>query len=353
MGVPLTLLDLADEHEAAILEIGTNHPGEIAHLSRMVQPSIGIITSIGKSHLGHFGSVEAVAQEKGFLAEALLGNGILILNADSPWSATLAKRTSARTISVGFLEEADWYLSECAVTQEHTTCQIFHAGQQIKSSFRIPVSGKHQALNAGLAFAAAYELGLHPDQIAEGLESAEMPKMRMELLRTPSATLWNDAYNANEDSVIAAMETFSSVASRGHRKIMVLGTLNELGEHATATYHRLAEKAVVLGIDLLVSIGEEVDQWVLEAQSLGHPRCVSFDSLEGALLHFSKLIRQGDQVLFKASRGAKLEKLVEKLKEDCVAPSADAFRDQGQDGTAQGSIPSTACLAASAGGLFL
>jgi UDP-N-acetylmuramoyl-tripeptide--D-alanyl-D-alanine ligase len=353
IGVPLTLLDMTEQHRAAILEIGTNHPGEIAHLSEMVQPTHGIITSVGGSHIGHFGSVKAVAQEKGFLAEALPEEGVLFLDSDSPWFSQLAKRTRARLVTVGFGESADWLLSNCHITADATICQIKHSEHGVDALFQIPVAGKHQAVNAGLAFAAAFELGLSPDQVVKGLSQAEMPGMRMEILRTPVATLWNDAYNANEDSVIASMETFAGFKKQEGRTFMILGQLNELGDHATEVYQRLAKKAVDLGFDTLVGIGDGVDQWVFKAKAEGCKQCFHFVSNEQAACELQKRIEKGDQLLFKASRGAKLEQLVKQMQSSFEAMEKTPTDDVTPGAAIKPSIQPSACLAASAGGLFL
>ncbi len=353
VGVPLTLLEMEDEHQAAIMEIGTNHPGEMAHLSEMVQPTHGMITSVGGSHIGHFGSVEAVAQEKGCLAEALSEGGVLFLDSDSSWFNTLVKRTRARLVSVGFGESADWRLSNCCVAADVTTCQIRNPKHGVDTIFQIPVSGKHQAVNAGLAFATAFELGLSPDKIAQGLSQAEMPGMRMEMLRTPIATLWNDAYNANEDSTLASMETFAGLAKSKGQTFMVLGQLNELGGHVTEVYRRLAKKAVNLGFDTLVGVGDGVDEWVSSAKAEGHTHCLHFRSNEEAALELRPQISKGDQLLFKASRGAKLEQLVKQLQAE-LSSSEDSPADGDiVRGERDMSVQSSACLAASAGGLFL
>lgn len=353
VGVPLTLLDMAFEHQAAILEIGTNHPGEIAHLSAMVRPTHGIITSVGGSHIGHFGTVEGIAQEKGFLAEALPKSGVLFLDSDSPWYPSLAERTRARLVSVGFSESSQWHLSDCRISESITACRIKHQKFGVDTLFQIPVSGRHQAVNAGLAFAAAFELGLSYDRIVQGLSRAEMPDMRMEMLRTPVATLWNDAYNANEESVMASMETFSALGKKNGRTFMVLGQLNELGEHVKEVYHRLALKAVSFGFDVIVGIGDGVDEWVLRAQKEGHAQCIYFHSNEEAARALRSQICKGDQLLFKASRGAKLEQLVEQLQADFNAADKTFFDDATHRGKKKRSVRSSACLAAITGGFSL
>ena len=309
VGVPLTLLDLDPAHDAAILEIGTNHPGEIAHLTRMAEPTIGVITSIGGSHVGHFGSVDAVAKEKGWLAELLPADGVLFLNADSPWYQSCAQRTQANIVSVGFSESADWQLDQCEVYADRTQCSIGHRAHGVNTTFQIPVPGRHQAYNAGLAFAVAFQNGVPVEHILNGLASAEMPSMRMQIKSNDRYTVWNDAYNANEDSVLAAMDTFASISTQPGRKVMVLGELNELGDHAAGVYHRLAAAASRHGFDLLVGIGDGPAGWVKHLSRESGQACLSFETMDEATEKLSAHLVHGDHLLLKASRGARLERL--------------------------------------------
>ena len=313
VGVPLTLLDLDPAHDAAILEIGTNHPGEIAHLTRMAKPTMGVITSVGGSHVGHFGSVDAVAEEKGWLAELLPADGNLFLNADSPWFPACAKRTSASIVSVGFSESADWQLDQCEVHADRTQCSIRHRAHGVRATFQIPVPGLHQACNAGLAFAVAFQNGMSVEHIVKGLASAEMPSMRMQIKSGDRFTVWNDAYNANEDSVLAAMDTFARISTQPGRKVMVLGELNELGDHAEGVYQRLAGAASRHGFDLLVGIGEGPNKWVEHLSRESRQACLSFETIDEAREKLSSQLVQGDHLLLKASRGARLERLAEFL----------------------------------------
>lgn len=316
VGVPLTLLNMDTSHDAAILEIGTNHPGEIAHLTRMIEPTMGVITSVGGSHVGHFGSVEAVAQEKGWLAELLPADGTLFLNADSPWFQSCVQRTSAHIVSVGFSETADWVLSDCEVYPDRTCCSMRHRSNGVLTSYQIPVPGRHQALNAGLAFAVAFQNGVSVEDIVNGLQQAEMPSMRMQSFSNDRFTLWNDAYNANEDSVLAAMETFNSVSSKAARRVMVLGELNELGSHAEDIYYRLALAASKHRFDLMVGIGQGPQKWVEGLLQAGCASCLVFEHVDEAIEKFPKHLGSGDHILLKASRGARLERLAEWLMSD-------------------------------------
>jgi len=329
VGVPLTLLDLDKVHDAAILEIGTNHPGEIAHLTRMAEPTMGVITSVGGSHVGHFGSVDAVAEEKGWLAELLPADGILFLNADSPWYQSCAQRTPANIVSVGFSESADWRLDRCEVHADRTQCSIRHRAHGVKTTFQIPVPGRHQAYNAGLAFAVAFRNGVSVEHIVKGLASTEMPSMRMQIKSSQRYTVWNDAYNANEDSVLAAMDTFARISTQPGRKVMVLGELNELGDHAAGVYQRLAEAASRHGFDLLVGIGDGPGKWVEHLSRESGQDCLSFETIDEATAKLSSHLVPGDHLLLKASRGARLERLADFL----------LSNEQGSVETNEGRIP--------------
>ncbi len=307
VGIPISLLQMESNHQVVIMEIGTNHPGEIEHLTRMVHPQIGIITSISGGHLGHFGSVDAVAAEKGWLAELLPTDGVFYMHADSPWFRVCCQRTSARIVSVGFREDADWQISQCAMERDHTACVIRHRGLGVKVDFRIPIPGCHQALNAGMAFATAFELGVSPEKIVQGLSVAKMPSMRMEMIQTDKYTIWNDAYNANEDSVLAAMETFRKISTQGGRRIMLLGDLNELGDHANEVYQRLADAAVNHAFDLLVGGGQGGSEWIAHVSARAHARCLSYATLDAAVNALPRILEPDDQLLLKGSRGAHLE----------------------------------------------
>ena len=261
IGVPLTLCRLNSKCEYLVVEIGTNHPGEIAHLSHMARPTHGIVTSIGGSHLGHFGSLDAIEREKGALAESLSESGWLFLNGDCPKTSRLGARTKARVVSVRHAPGNDLsnrcYFSGC---QGNFLCRTHAAGFGVSEQVRLPVPGRHQAINAGLAFAAVC-LGADPKMLSRGLEEASLPGMRMAHTTVGSLSIWNDAYNANEDSSIAAMETFEQVSESHRRKVCVLGELMELGDHAEGVYQRLGMEAVKRLFDCCVAIGQGTYPW--------------------------------------------------------------------------------------------
>jgi len=312
------------------MEIGTNHPGEIAHLTRMVAPQMGIITSVGGSHLGQFGSVEAVAEEKGWLAALLPDDGQLFLHAESPWYEACASRTKAPCTSVGFSANADWRLGEPELRGAMTACRISNRELDLDLDFEIPAHGRHQVVNAGLALACAVACGLEASAVVDGLARAQMPDMRMQVIPTRKVVVWNDAYNANEDSVVAAMDTFQTAARSDGRRIVVLGELNELGEHQAAVYRRLARATMPHGFDLMVGIGPATRVWLEELESLGGGEQCYFDSLDQAVAALPDRLQDRDQLLLKASRSARLERLAETLVETFGRPAEDAS-DESQE----------------------
>ena len=315
IGVPLTLCRLNSKCEYLVVEIGTNHPGEIAHLSHMARPTHGIVTSIGGSHLGHFGSLDAIEREKGALAESLSESGWLFLNGDCPKTSRLGARTKARVVSVGTHPGMTFQIDAISVDAKGTSFAVHAAGFDVSEQVRLPVPGRHQAINAGLAFAAGVCLGADPKVLCRGLEEASLPGMRMAHTTVGSLSIWNDAYNANEDSSIAAMETFEQVSESHRRKVCVLGELMELGDHAEGVYQRLGIEAVKRSFDCCVAIGQGTYPWFETIhESSSQIETHFFESTSQAVSDFSQWVRPDDQWLMKASRGAHLEELLPALK---------------------------------------
>jgi len=284
IGVPLSLLRIGKEHRAAVLEVGTNHPGELAPLVRMVHPKYGIITSIGREHLEFFGRVAGVAQEEGWLAELLPADGKLFIG-EGEWTDVIVRRTRATVQVVPKLE------------------------------FKTHLLGRHQRLNVALAVAVARELGLNDDQIQKGLGRCKPAKMRLELWEANSVQVLDDSYNANADSMLAALETLKELPSRG-RKIAILGDMAELGEHSEAAHAEVGKRVAEVGIDLLIAIGKY-------AAIMAKAACNAeqFADVERASQALPKLIRAGDLVLLKASRAMRLERVGEILKNTSFSSS--------------------------------
>ena len=313
IGVPMTLLRLEGTYEAAVLEVGTNHPGELAPLVRLSQPRFGVITSIGREHLEFFGDLAGVAAEEGWLAELLPAGGKLFVNGDSPWAAGIARRSRATVVRVGLDSGNDWSASGLQWDGIGIKFRVNAPISSFSGEYRLNLAGRHQAVNALFAIAIGAELGLAPGEIQTGLTECKPPKMRLQLGNWNGVCVLNDAYNANADSMLAALETLRDVPCRG-RRVAVLGDMAELGGHSRAAHEEVGKRAAQLGIHQLFTLGEMSGVTVNAARMAGMNTVAEFSSLESAVSAINEYLRPGDAVLFKASRAARLERLLEALR---------------------------------------
>src|SRR5439155_5658626 len=181
VGVPSTLLKLENTHEVAVLEVGTNHPGELPPLVRMIQPQFGVITSIGREHIEFFGDLNGVAEEEGWLAELLPASGKLFINGDSAWATQICQRTKAKSVRVGLGEKNDWTAQDVKLDDRGVAFFVKSPRVEFVGEYRIHLLGQHQVVNALLAIALAAELGLTAEEIRRGLLGCRPPKMRLQL----------------------------------------------------------------------------------------------------------------------------------------------------------------------------
>ncbi len=313
IGVPMTLLRLDKTHQAAVLEAGTNHPGELAPLVKMIGPKYGVITSIGREHLEFFGDVAGVAQEEGWLAELLPADGKLFLNGDSEWAEKIAARTQAKVVRVGFGKKNDWRAKGVRLDKNGVTFQVAAPKAEFCGEYRVNLLGRHQAVNALLAAAVSEELGLGRAEIQRGLAECLPAKMRLNFFEAGGVRVLDDCYNANADSTIAALETLCGLPLQG-RRVAVLGDMNELGAHSAAAHAEAGKRAAELNIGQLVAIGKMAAVTAQAARAAGLMRVFEFAEVEGAVRALKNFLKPGDVVLFKASRGVQLERIAEILK---------------------------------------
>ena len=313
IGVPRTLLRIESKHQAAVLEIGTNHPGELAPLIGMVKPRIGVITSIGREHLEFFGGLAGVAKEEGMLAELLEREGVLIVNGDSPEVKSIIARAKCRVITVGAGAHNDWRVRALSTDESGTHFQITGPDTNWSGDWSIALLGRHQAFNAALAIVVGRTMEVGRAEIQRGLSKCRPAKMRMQIERVNGAIVLNDAYNANADSMRAALQTLAEFPTRG-RRIAVLGDMAELGQTADAAHREIGALAGELRIDQVVAIGRYAI-WVAEsARGAGSHYAAAFKDFASGAAEVIHLVQPGDVVLIKASRSSKLERVVEALK---------------------------------------
>ena len=313
IGVPMTLLRLEKMHQAAVLEVGTNHPGELAPLVKMVQPKFGIITNIGREHLEFFGDVAGVAQEEGGLAELLPADGKLYLDGDSEWVDKIAARTKAQVVLVGIGKNNDWRAKKIRLDKNGVTFQVESAKKDFTGEYRVNLLGRHQVVNTLFAIAVGEELGLNRVKIQSGLTECLAAKMRLNFWEANGVRVLDDCYNANADSTVAALETLCGLPLQG-RRVAVLGDMAELGAHTEAAHAEIGRRAAELEVGQLFAVGKMAAVVGQAARDAGLMRVFEFSGVEGALAAIKNFLKPGDVVLLKASRSSRLERIAEMLK---------------------------------------
>jgi UDP-N-acetylmuramoyl-tripeptide--D-alanyl-D-alanine ligase len=313
VGVPQTLLRIESKHRAAVMELGTNHPGELAPLIGMVQPKIGVITSIGREHLEFFGDLAGVAKEEGTLAEMLPRNGLLVINGDSPEVKSIINRAKCRVIKVGSGENNDWRVQPLGTSEEGTRFQLTAPDANWSGAWSVALLGRHHAINAALAVVVGKELEVGRAEIQRGLSSCRPAKMRMQVERVDGVTILNDAYNANADSMSAALRTLAEFPARGKR-IAILGDMAELGETAGAAHREIGSLAGELKIDHVIAIGRHSISTADCARAAGAGNASAFLEFNMAVAAILHLVQPEDVILVKASRSSKLERVLDALR---------------------------------------
>jgi UDP-N-acetylmuramoyl-tripeptide--D-alanyl-D-alanine ligase len=306
IGVPLTLLRLRKEHEAAVVEIGTNHPGELAALLKILEPTHGVITNIGLEHLEFFGSLKGVAKEEGALFRWLAARGTAFVNADDPQTVALGKAVR-RKVTFGFAKGLD--VSGSAPQFDARGCPAFRCGgKKVSRAFpvRLAVPGAHTAANALAAAAVGVAFRVPARKIQAALEKFQAPSKRMEVLSISGVTVFNDTYNANPDSVVAGLRTLAGATVPGKR-IAVLADMKELGAGGPAEHARVGRLLADLGIEYLLTFGEVAKHYHDEAQVAF---AVHYDQKNVLAEYLAELVTAGDAVLIKGSRSMAMEDIV-------------------------------------------
>ena len=313
VGVPWTLLRLTSAHQAAVLEAGTNHPGELEPLVRMVQPDYGVITSIGREHLEFFGNLEGVANEEAWIGQLLPGKGKLYVQAEPRWLGLIRGRTRAQVVSVGSEESADWRVGALRPDKQGISFQVQGPLPDFCGGYRVNLLGRHQAVNALMAIALGAEFGLSRAQVERGLAECQPAQMRLEVWEVNGVRVLDDAYNANADSMLAALRTLQDMPCRG-RRLAVLGDMAELGTSSEAAHEEVGRRAAELGVGQLFAVGKMAGVLARGARDAGLTRVLEFADVEAAAVAVKQFIRDGDVLLLKASRATRLERIAQRLR---------------------------------------
>ncbi len=311
VGLPRTILDSNSDHEVGVWELGMNHPGEIAPLAKIAAPNAGIITNVGVAHIEFMGSREAIAKEKGALAEAVDPNGTVILNADDPFAQKIAERTRGTVIFAGInggaIRAID--IQQSADGSEFTITEGAH-----RCRAQVSVPGLHMVQNALLAVAAGRAFGVALEECAIGLATAPLTKARLQIKEINGVQFLDDSYNANPDSMKAALQTLVELDADGKR-IAVLGEMRELGTETQRGHEEVGEAAASFGIDHLIGIGEMGAVIANAAKRAGLEKTSAVASTSEAAEQLIDIVEPGDLILIKGSRLARTEEVIEKFAE--------------------------------------
>lgn len=310
IGAPLTLLKLNSQHQFAVIELGTNHPGEIAYSSQLAKPTIALITNVGRAHTAGLGSLEKVAAEKGQIYQALSVKGSAVINNDDAFAKDWLRQNHQRKIvTFGIQTPSDFMAEQISLNAEG-----FPAFKLVtplgRIDIQLPLPGMHNVMNALAAAASTHEAGLSLSQIASGLETVQPVKGRLHLFKTRmGGRLIDDTYNANPNSVRVAIDFLSQFPGK---KILVLGDMGELGENASEYHYEIGQFAKKKGIHALYTCGK----LSLEASKAFGENAQHFPSQSDLIPALQLQLGPDVSCLIKGSRSAKMETIVSYFKQE-------------------------------------
>lgn len=316
IGVPLAVLGLERLKRVLVLELGMNHLGEISRLCEIARPDVGVITNIGQAHLGGLGSVEAIQQAKGELTASLPSTGVAVVNADDPRALALGRQSAARLLTFGQSQDADvrgWVRENLGLGG--TRCRVVLGCHTHDVRLRVP--GTHQIMNALAAAAVGMTFGVPEERIVWALQRHRGVQGRLAVRRGRGVWLIDDTYNANPQSMLAALDFLAGVPGAG-RRIAVLGDMFELGETGPALHEEMGLAVSNANIHTLIALGGNAGYIARGARQAGMEcrRIHHAQSQQEVLDVLDEIAQPRDVILFKGSRGMAMERLVEALADD-------------------------------------
>ena len=313
IGLPFTILRMQDE-EAAVLEMGMNHFGEISLLASIANPNICIITNIGTSHIGNLGSRENILKAKLEILEGSKKRAVIVNNDNDllhKWYEENKENYNIKTYSI--TEKSDVMAKEIVLRENASdfTCKIGDKEERIT----VPVGGEHFVLNSLCAITVGEVLGIEADKIKSGIESFELTKKRMDIFELKNGVkIINDAYNASLESMKASLKVLSEF--KDNRKIAVLGDMFELGDFAKELHEKVGEEVVKNKVDILIAAGENSKYMAEEAKKgMKEGNVYYLENKENIESLLQKIVNKGDVILFKASNGMQYYKIAERMVE--------------------------------------
>jgi UDP-N-acetylmuramoyl-tripeptide--D-alanyl-D-alanine ligase len=309
IGVPVTIFAADPQDDYLVLEIGTNHHGEIAWLAEISQPDIAVITNCSAEHLEGLTDLDGVRRENAAITRGMSAEGLLVVNGDDPLLLQAVSAFDGRRVSFGFSPGNDLWAADVICRPDGTRFKL-----NGRADVFVPLLGRHSAANALAAIAVGRELGVADDRLIAGLATATGPEMRLQLKLIGGISLLNDAYNANPASVRAALETLCALPARG-RRIAVLGEMRELGDWAEKYHREIGAFAAQCKLDALVCVGRDA-AWIAQAaQEAGmeHDCITCYPDAISAAAGMVRWLSSGDLILLKASRAIGLERIATEI----------------------------------------
>lgn len=318
LGLPLSLLAMEPNAQFGVFELGMNHPGELAPLCKLLQPSVGIVTMVGPVHFAFFDSVQAIAEEKAEVLRCLPKDGLAVLDADGDWFALLRNAVRCRLVTTAFHAAADYGAQPDPAQSGAFTVTERTTGDRVTLQNSVP--GAHHIRNALLAVAAARTQSVSWENIRVALAAFQPVGLRWQRSAWHGATIINDAYNASPPSMAAALKTFAETPATGQRWL-VLGGMRELGAAAEDLHNALGHVVAELKDVRLVTVGE-LGAWIAAGAfeaGMDAEKITICDTCSVAAGVLRDHLSSGDMVLLKASRGEKLEQVIQPLREGLPA----------------------------------
>lgn len=306
-GLPITIFELKEEHQVAVLEMGVNHFGEMRRLSSVASPDICVITNIGVAHLEFFKTREGILQEKSQMIQDMKDGGTIILNGDDDLLADMGPVKGVTPVFFGTHPDCQFYADDIRPMGLAGTACTIHLPDHTSFSCVIPLPGAHMISNALAGAAAGYSLGLTPEEIQAGIEGLPSMPGRNNIIKTGRLIILDDCYNANPVSMKAALDVLSLAIGR---KVAVLGDMGELGSNEAALHQEVGGYAASKNIDVVCGIGELSRHLTEGASSV---ETYWFPDKESFLKNAGSIIRDGDNILVKASHGMNFPKIVDAL----------------------------------------
>jgi UDP-N-acetylmuramoyl-tripeptide--D-alanyl-D-alanine ligase len=304
VGVPLSILRLPDDCTAAVLEMGMNHAGEIRRLGEIARPEIGVVTNVGYAHVEFFDSIEGVAAAKRELIEGLPSDGVAVLNADDQRVAAFRNHHPGRSITYGFSEGAQVRARDVELASEGTRFRLDGVG------FCTPMAGRHGVMNLLAAIAVAGVFDIPPARLRDAVRSFGAGKMRGERILHKGIVVWDDCYNSNPEAARSMIDVLEETPAA--TRIAVLGEMLELGHEGGHLHRELGSYAAHHGVDLLVGVRGAARVMVDRAREEGL-QAEFFEDPAEAGEFVRGIARPGDAVLFKGSRGVRVERALERF----------------------------------------